>query len=96
MQEATIFRTVWHATCSPIRLLKTVHWHLVDIDPHGLENSRLAIQRIIDEGHYPAHIEATTDRTEALPDADGVVCMLMAQPLAVFRKDLEICQSAST
>ena len=64
---------------------------LVDIDPEGLENARRAIQRIIDEGHYPAKLIATTDRTEVLPGADGVVSMLMAQPLSVFRRDLEIC-----
>ncbi len=65
---------------------------LVDIDPEGLENARRAIQRIVDEGGYPARIEATTDRREALPGADGVVSMLMAQPLSVFRRDLEICE----
>ena len=65
---------------------------LVDIDPRGLENARIAIQRIIDEGHYNARIVAGTDRTEFLPGADGVVSMLMAQPLSVFRRDLEICE----
>ena len=65
---------------------------LVDIDPQGLENARIAIQRIIDEGHYHARIVTSTDRTEVLPGADGVVSMLMAQPLSVFRRDLEICE----
>ena len=65
---------------------------LVDIDPQGLENARIAIQRIIDEGHYHAQIVTSTDRTEVLPGADGVVSMLMAQPLSVFRRDLEICE----
>ena len=65
---------------------------LVDIDPKGLEVSRAAIQRIIDEGHYHAKLVVSTDRTELLPGADGVVSMLMAQPLSVFRRDLEICE----
>ncbi len=65
---------------------------LVDIDAKGLEVSRAAIQRIIDEGQYHAKIVASTDRTELLPGADGVVSMLMAQPLSVFRRDLEICE----
>ena len=65
---------------------------LVDINPEGLENARKAIQRIVDEGHYPAKVIATADRTEVLPGADGVVSMLMAQPLSVFRRDLEICE----
>lgn len=64
---------------------------LVDINPEGLEYARRAVQHIIDEGHYPAKLVCTTDRTEVLPGADGVVSMLMAQPLEVFRHDLEIC-----
>jgi len=46
---------------------------LVDIDPEALEDSRKVVQRIIDVGHYPATIQASTDRREVLPGADGVV-----------------------
>ena len=65
---------------------------LVDINPEGLEYARKGVQHIIDEGKYPAKIIATTDRREVLAGADGVLSMLMAQPLEVFRNDLEICQ----
>ena len=65
---------------------------LVDINPEGLEHARKAVQHIIDEGRYPAKVVCTTDRTEVLPGADGVLSMLMAQPLEVFKNDLLICE----
>lgn len=65
---------------------------LVDIDRRALEDACVDVQRIIDAGHYPAKLIATTDRTEVMEDADGVVSMLMAQPLEVFRNDLYICE----
>lgn len=65
---------------------------LVDINPEGLEYARREVQHIIDAGHYPAKLICTTDRKEVLPGADGVLSMLMAQPLEVFRNDLEICE----
>lgn len=40
---------------------------LVDINPEGLEYARRAVQHIFDEGHYPAKLVCTTDRTEVLP-----------------------------
>lgn len=46
---------------------------LVDTDPAALEDSRKVVQRIIDAGKYPATIQASTDRREVLPGADGVV-----------------------
>ena len=65
---------------------------LVDIDKRALEDARVDVQRIIDAGHYPAKVIATVDRTEVMPGADGVVSMLMAQPLEVFKNDLLICE----
>lgn len=52
---------------------KDAHIGLVDVDPAALEDSRVAVQRIIDEGKYPATIIASTDRREVLPGANGVV-----------------------
>ena len=46
---------------------------LVDIDPDALNDARQCVQRIIDAGSYPASIQASTDRREVLPGADGVV-----------------------
>ena len=37
---------------------KDAHIGLVDVDPAALEDSRVAVQRIIDEGKYPATIIA--------------------------------------
>ena len=59
---------------------------LVDIDKRALEDARVDVQRIIDAGHYPAKLIATTDRTEVMEGADGVVSMLMAQPLEVLQE----------
>ena len=56
------------------------------------ENARQAVERIIEAGRYPAKVIATTDRAKALPGADGVLSMLMAQPLEVFKNDLLICE----
>lgn len=66
--------------------------HLVDINSENLENARKGVMHIIEAGKYPAKVFCTTDRREALPGADGVLSMLMAQPLEVFRHDLHICE----
>ena len=55
--------------------------HLVDINPVNLENARKAVMHIVEAGQYPAKVFCTTDRREALKGADGVLSMLMAQPL---------------
>ncbi len=65
---------------------------LVDTDPEGLAFAVKTVSRIIEAGGYPAKVTAACDRREALPGADGVLSMLMAQPLRVFRHDLEICE----
>ena len=41
---------------------------LVDIDKRALEDARVDVQRIIDAGHYPAKLIATTDAS--LSDAE--------------------------
>ena len=41
---------------------------LMDINPERLEYSRRAVQRIVDEGHYPAQVETTMDRAAALTE----------------------------
>ncbi len=46
---------------------------LMDIDEHNLELSRLAVEKIVREGNYPAIVTATTNRAEALTGADGVL-----------------------
>lgn len=71
-------------------LLRDATLALMDVDPERLEFSRRSIQRIIDLGNYPARVEATLDRAEALKDADVVLCTILAQGVDVWRHDIEI------
>jgi alpha-galactosidase len=71
-------------------LLEDATLALMDIDAERLEYARRSVQRIIDEGNYPARVEATTSRANALRDADFVLITILASPLAVWRNDIEI------
>ena len=71
-------------------LLEDATLALMDIDAERLDFARRAVQRIVDMGNYPAKVEATLDRTEALTDADAVLCTILADSVDVWRKDLEI------
>ena len=63
---------------------------LMDIDPERLAYIKKAVDTIVAAGHYPAEVLATTDRVEALQDADGVVCTILAGRVEVWRHDIEI------
>jgi len=63
---------------------------LMDIDPERLDFARRSVQRIVDLGGYPARVEATLDRTEALRDADFVLVTILVGDTAVWRHDIEI------
>ena len=63
---------------------------LMDIDAKRLEWSRRAVQRIVDEGKYPATVVTTLDRAEALRDADYVLVTILAGATDVWRHDIEI------
>jgi alpha-galactosidase len=63
---------------------------LMDIDAERLAASRQAVEKIVTAGHYPARILTTLDRAEALQDADGVVCTILAGGVQVWRHDIEI------
>ena len=63
---------------------------LMDIDTERLASIKKAVEKIIGAGNYPAKIIATTDRAEALRDADGVVCTILAGAVNVWRYDVEI------
>ncbi len=63
---------------------------LMDIDPERLEFARNAVQRIVDAGNYPAKVEATLDRRQALEGADAVLVTILASPVSVWRNDIEI------
>jgi alpha-galactosidase len=63
---------------------------LMDVDPERLEFSRLACERIVKEGGYPAKVTATLDRRKALEGADAVLVTILAGGVEVWRHDIEI------
>ncbi|MFO7957590.1 MAG: alpha-galactosidase [Candidatus Brocadiia bacterium] len=71
-------------------LLEDTTLVLMDIDEERLDFARRAVQKIIDQGGYPAKVEATMDRAEALKGADAVLCTILAGGYEVYRHDLEI------
>jgi alpha-galactosidase len=71
-------------------LLRDATLVLMDIDPERLEFAQKSVQRIVELGHYPARVEATLDRAEALTDADVVLCTILAGGIDVWRHDIEI------
>jgi alpha-galactosidase len=71
-------------------LLEDATLALMDVDQDRLDFARRAAQRIVDEGKYPAKVEATLDRREALVGADAVLCTILAGGVHVWRYDIEI------
>ncbi len=63
---------------------------LMDINPERLDFAHKSVQRIVDMGHYPAKVEATLDRVEALKGADFVLCTILVGETDVWRYDIEI------
>jgi alpha-galactosidase len=66
---------------------------LMDINPERLDYIKRAVDRIVAEGNYPAKVEATMDRVEALRGADAVICTILAGGVQVWRHDIEIPKS---
>jgi alpha-galactosidase/6-phospho-beta-glucosidase family protein len=71
-------------------LLKDSTLALMDIDAERLDFAHRSVQRIVDMGNYPARVEATMDRVEALKGADVVLCTILAGGTDVWRYDIEI------
>lgn len=71
-------------------LLRDATLCLMDIDPERLDFARRAVQRIVDLGSYPAKVEATMDRAEALGGADVVLVTILAGGVDIWRHDIEI------
>lgn len=63
---------------------------LMDIDEERLNFAKTAVEKIVKAGNYPAKIQATLNRAEALEGADGVVCTILAHSVNVWRNDIEI------
>jgi len=71
-------------------LLQDATLALMDIDAERLDFSQKSVQRIVEMGKYPAKVEATMDRIEALKDADIVLVTILAGGTDVWRYDIEI------
>ncbi len=71
-------------------LLKDATISLMDIDAERLDHIKRACERIVAEGDYPAKVESTTDRAEALKGADAVVCTILAGGVDIWCHDIEI------
>jgi alpha-galactosidase len=63
---------------------------LMDIDDERLAMIEKAVLKIVRKGNYKAKVVATKDRAEALRNADGVVCTVLAGDVDVWRNDIEI------
>jgi alpha-galactosidase len=63
---------------------------LMDIDKDRLSFAQRAVQAIVDKGNYPAKVEATMDRAEALKGADAAVCTILAGGFNVWKHDILI------
>jgi alpha-galactosidase len=71
-------------------LLRDATIALMDIDPERLDFAKRAVQRIVELGNYPAKVEATMDRAEALKGADVVLVTILAGGIDIWRHDIEI------
>ena len=63
---------------------------LVDIDEKRLGYAKQAAETVISAGGHNAVVTAYTDRTEALPGADGVLITVLQGGVDVWRYDIEI------
>jgi len=63
---------------------------LMDINEERLAFIKKAVDKIVEAGNYPAKVEATMDRAEALKGADGVLCTILAGGVEIWRHDIEI------
>ncbi|MDJ1433669.1 alpha-galactosidase [Halostagnicola sp. A-GB9-2] len=65
---------------------------LMDIDGDRLERIEAATNVLVDEHDLPATVEATTDRREALEDADYVITMIHVGGVEPVRNEIDIPQ----
>ena len=63
---------------------------LMDIDEKRLEYIKRACEKIVRAGNYPATVTATTNRVEALKNADGVLCTILSGDVDVWQHDILI------
>jgi alpha-galactosidase len=71
-------------------LLQDATLSLMDIDAERLDFSKRAVEKIIRMGGYPARVEATLDRCQALEGADVVLTTILVGSTDIWRHDIEI------
>jgi alpha-galactosidase len=71
-------------------LLQDATLSLMDINQERLDFSLKAVTKLIEAGKYPAKVEATLDRAQALKDADVVLTTILSGSTEVWRHDIEI------
>jgi alpha-galactosidase len=71
-------------------LLQDATLALMDIDAERLDFAYKAVRRIIELGNYPAKVEATMNRREALKGADAVLCTILVGGVDVWQHDILI------
>jgi alpha-galactosidase len=71
-------------------LLKDATLCLMDIDAERLDFSYRAVTKIVEMGNYPAKVEATLDRAEALRGADAVLCTILSGGVDIWQHDILI------
>lgn len=71
-------------------LLRDATLSLMDIDPERLDFAYQSVKKIIELGNYPAKVEATLDRAEALKGADAVLVTILAGGTEVWKHDILI------
>ena len=70
--------------------LQNIKLSLMDIDPVGLERTSKSVSELIAHHKLPAQVTCTTDRREALRDADYVIVTFQVGGLEAYRHDIEI------
>jgi alpha-galactosidase len=63
---------------------------LMDIDPARLRQAQEIVQSIIEQRGVKARVEASTDRRQAVADADFVITTFQAGGLDAYKLDIEI------
>ena len=63
---------------------------LMDINEKRLEYAKRGVERIVQAGGHHATVRTTTDRKEALRNADGVLITILQGGVEVWRHDIEI------
>jgi alpha-galactosidase len=71
-------------------LLKDATLALMDINPERLEFAEKSVRKIIELGNYPAKVEATSNRAEALAGADIVIVTILAGNVDIWQYDILI------